>query len=670
MRALHFLRVCFLCLVLSSGLVAQQPAWQKADGIFGGTVNAVLALSDQEFYAATNAGLFHTTNAGVLWQQRSFKSATIYALAEQNGVLYAGLGYSDEDGSGGLFRSTDGGEIWQGTLKSEEVYAIDARDGRIIVGTASNGIFMSSDGSSWTNALKGDVYAVCSKGQLILAGGDTAVYRSTDGGSTWRKNPLSNRGACYALCFGPHEIYAGTENGLFISTDNGATWTSAGVKGQAVYALVSDSTHLYVGTDTSGVVVRSHQSGSLNPSDMGYVSVLSLALSPLNCVAGAWEVGAYLSYDRAQTFSDINNGLTAAPMVCFSRTSQYEYAAGDGVCYSTDGGRSWEWTSLYAEVRALRCTPDQIQAYCSDGMYSSVDGGDNWESILALEGEDITAFAESDGLLVCALKNKGVRTSSDSGNSWQTTSLGSGDAQALLVDRSVIYAAMSDGTLKRSSDRGSTWSSVLIDSTVPLSALIRVDNVLIIGTGGNDIYTNVIGSSQWDHHVLNSILENYLSAFDLRSKELFAATWGYGVYLSADSGLSWSAHNDGLDNPFVYNITHSDDALLCTTNGQGVFYIDYVPSTVFDVARSSSLLCAPQPARDVLNVFLDTEESTVATSRWLRVYTILGELLMERQLSTNDQRTQIDCSGFANGLYCLSVDGSSGRRCSTIHVVH
>src|SRR5439155_23980233 len=71
------------------------------------------------------------------------------------------------------------------------------------------------------------------------AGFDGGVFKSTNGGESWRLIGLRDDDV-EALAINPAKsqtVYAGTLNGLFKSTDAGRTWRSAGPGGKEVWAV-------------------------------------------------------------------------------------------------------------------------------------------------------------------------------------------------------------------------------------------------------------------------------------------------------------------------------------------------------------------------------------------------------------------------------------------------
>ncbi|MEM0926493.1 MAG: glycosyl hydrolase, partial [Planctomycetota bacterium] len=123
-------------------------------------------------------------------------------------------------GDRGLYKTTDGGVTWRAVLRISEHtgvtdMAMDPRDPNVIYASA----FQRRR----------------RVGQLIGGGPESAIYKTTDGGETWKKLthgiPAVDKGRI-ALAVSPQKpdvVYAlvtaaGKESGLFRSADGGETW--------------------------------------------------------------------------------------------------------------------------------------------------------------------------------------------------------------------------------------------------------------------------------------------------------------------------------------------------------------------------------------------------------------------------------------------------------------
>ncbi len=188
------------------------------------------------FYVATaTGGIWKTINAGTmffpLFDQERVISLGDIAIAPTNGdVIWAGTGEEDARNSispgGGIYKSVDAGRTWKlmGLEKTEHI-------ARIVVDPKNaDVVYVAAIGRTWSN------------------NPDRGLYKTTDGGVTWRlmkfisdkagfielvMDPVDNRtlwAASWERIRGPYFLQSGGPgSGLWKSTDAGETWTE--VKG-------------------------------------------------------------------------------------------------------------------------------------------------------------------------------------------------------------------------------------------------------------------------------------------------------------------------------------------------------------------------------------------------------------------------------------------------------
>ncbi|MFN7116647.1 MAG: glycosyl hydrolase [Saprospiraceae bacterium] len=185
------------------------------------------------YMGTTGGGLWKTEDAGHTWKNISdgyFKTGSVGAVAVSTSdpnIVYVGMGEHAPRGvmtsyGDGVYKSTDAGKTWK-HLGLKETQHIS----RIII-----------------HPKNPDVVYVAAQGQLHGNNAERGVYKSTDGGVTWKKILYKDdRTGCAELSMDlsdPNILYAamwehqrlpwkvisgGPGSGLYKSMDGGATWT-------------------------------------------------------------------------------------------------------------------------------------------------------------------------------------------------------------------------------------------------------------------------------------------------------------------------------------------------------------------------------------------------------------------------------------------------------------
>ena len=208
--------------------------WRMIGPFRGGRTVAAAGIASQPnvFYvAATNGGVWKTDDAGRTWNPifdlQPTGSVGALAIAPSNpNIIYAGSGEGlqrpDLSVGDGMYKSTDGGKNWT---------HLGLRDGQQIAAI----IVDPHDPSRVFVAVLGHPYG---------PNEERGVYRSTDGGQTFQRvlyedentgavdlafdpaNPRNVYAVLWEARQGPWEngAWSGPKSGLFKSTDGGSTW--------------------------------------------------------------------------------------------------------------------------------------------------------------------------------------------------------------------------------------------------------------------------------------------------------------------------------------------------------------------------------------------------------------------------------------------------------------
>jgi photosystem II stability/assembly factor-like uncharacterized protein len=209
--------------------------WRSIGPFRGGrSVCSVGVVGDPKTYymGTTGGGLWKTEDMGLSWRNISdgyFKTTTIGAIAvaeSDPNVIYVGTGEHAvrgvmTHGGDGVYKSTDAGKTWK-------KIGLDATQhiSRIII-----------------HPKNPDIVYVAAQGALYSSSKERGLYKSTDGGSTWKNTLFVNEKTGVSELSmdagNPRILYAamwehgrlpwkvisgGAGSGLYKSTDSGETW--------------------------------------------------------------------------------------------------------------------------------------------------------------------------------------------------------------------------------------------------------------------------------------------------------------------------------------------------------------------------------------------------------------------------------------------------------------
>jgi photosystem II stability/assembly factor-like uncharacterized protein len=256
--------------------------WRQIGPFRGGRVLAVTGVAGNAntfYFGAVSGGVWKTTNGGLTWEpltdKEAFASVGAIAVAPSDAnVIYVGTGEACLRGNisygNGVYKSTDAGKTWMhlGLDDTRHIarLAVDPRDSNVVFIAAmghaygpntERGVFKSVDGGkTWKKVLYKDentgatdlvidpsnahvIYAAMYQARrspwgFESGGPGSGLYKSTDGGDTWKQLtghglPSGNLGRIGVAISGAdsNRVYAlieAKEGGLYRSDDGGDTW--------------------------------------------------------------------------------------------------------------------------------------------------------------------------------------------------------------------------------------------------------------------------------------------------------------------------------------------------------------------------------------------------------------------------------------------------------------
>ncbi|WP_290790004.1 glycosyl hydrolase [Altibacter sp.] len=364
------------------------------------------------YFGATGGGIWETKDGGRHWENISdgFFGGSIGAIEvaqDDPNVIYVGGGEKTVRGnvsSGyGIWKTEDAGKSWK---------QMGLENGRHIPRIAIH----PKDHNLVYAAVLGNIYKPTQ---------DRGVYKSTDGGKTWRKTLFANEhSGAVDLIMDPNNpriLYASTWNvrrtpyslssggdgsALWKSTDSGETWNEI-------------STNKGFPKDTLGII-----GVTVSPANSDRVWAI---------VENKENGGVYRSDDGGETWSNVNDERKLRQ-------------------------RAWYYTRIYADPM-----DEDIVYVLNVNYHKSTDGGKTYETYNAPHGDhhDLWIAPENPDRMIIG-DDGGAQVTYDGGETWSTYyNQPTSQFYRVTTDNSFpyrIYAAQQDNSTIRISHRNEGWS--------------------------------------------------------------------------------------------------------------------------------------------------------------------------------------------------------------------
>lgn len=447
------------------------------------------------YIAYASGGLWRTTNNGQSFEpifdnQLALGIGDIAICQSQPNVIWLGSGENNSSRSSyagvGMFRSVDGGENWQhlGLAETQHI-------GRVIA-------HPTDPNTAWAAAI----------GPLYTESPDRGLYKTTDGGQTWKKTLfVDDRTGIIDLVIDPQNpktLYAaawerlrkawdfdgdGPGSGIYKSVDGGDTWTLSmngipkgehtGRLGLAISPSQPNTLYAFLDNQEVDESLLSEDTiagiTSRMITDMDKAGFLQLDSAKLDSflrgkgypekytgerVQKDVEEGKYEVSDIATYFGDANDALF--------RTG----VKGAEVYRSDDGGKSWKMTHsepltgvsytygyYFGQIRVAPQNPDQIYITGVPLLQSS-DGGAKWSRVdtfdIHVDHHALWISAEDENHMILG-NDGGLYISYDKGIHWtHLNNVPVGQFYTVHVDMAEpynVYGGLQDNGVKKGSSR-------------------------------------------------------------------------------------------------------------------------------------------------------------------------------------------------------------------------
>ena len=596
-------------------------------------------------------GMYKSEDAGKTWKHLGLDDAQqIGGLAidpnDENRVFVAVLGHPyGPNTTRGVYRSLNGGKTWERVLYKDEntgaiQVAIDPKNPNIIYADMWAGRQGPWENGSWD-------------------GKESGLYKSIDGGTTWKKltnglptvqQGLGRIGFCIAPT-DPNRLYAtvdaGKEGGMYRSDDGGENWRSMSNDGR-YWGRGSDFAEVKVDPKnkdivyTANIVVWKSEDGGNTWKDFrgapGGDDYHRIWINPnnSNIILIAADQGAIITVNGGATFSSWYNQPTAqfyhvstdnsfpynvyggqqesGSVGIASRgndgqityrewhpvgVEEYGYIAADpldpDIIY---GGKITKFNKKTGQVqniapvalkkgdyRFVRTAPvlfspidPKVLFFAGNVLFKTTNGGHSWEEI----SPDLTRTTYDIPASVGVYTTEAMKTMPRRGVIYTVA--------PSPKDINTIWCGTDDGYIQVTKDGGKNWTNVTpsaitswskvsimeashYDAKIAYAAVnrIRCDDMR------PHIYKTMDGGVSWKEIVkglpndpINSVKE------DPSTKGLLFAGSETAVYVSFDDGENWQSLKLNMPATSIRDLVIKDDDIVVGTHGRSFWILDNI----------------------------------------------------------------------------------------------
>ena len=471
--------------------------------------------TDDYYVGVASGGVWKTVNDGTTWTpvfdgEGSYSIGWVELDPKDASVVWVGSGESNSQRSvgygDGIYRSDDGGKSWKnlGLKRSEHIgrVVIDPRDSKVV--------YVAAEGPLWG------------------PGGDRGLYKTSDGGKTWKpvltisentgvvdvQLDPSNSDVVYAAAYQRRRhvftlIDGGPESAIYKSTDAGATWNKVtsglpsvdmGRIGLAVSPADPNVVYATVeAADGKGGIFRSNDKGATwekrNDFDVGAMYYARVVADPKNVDRIlVMNVELRESLDGGKTLHKVNevnhHGDNHAIWIDSDDTKHWLLGSDGGMYETWDDAKSWQFkvnlpTVQFYDVAVDNALPfynvcggtQDNFSWCGPSRTRNLNGIMNSDWVVTTGGDGFhsqvdpvdpnTIYSESQyGGLVRYDKQTGQELAlQPKEDKGEAPLRWNWDSPLIISPHSHTRLYFAANKLFRSDDRGDTWKAISGDLT-------------------------------------------------------------------------------------------------------------------------------------------------------------------------------------------------------------
>ncbi|HEY1435401.1 MAG TPA: glycosyl hydrolase [Thermoanaerobaculia bacterium] len=643
----------------------------------GGRVTAVSGVRHDPrtfYFGATGGGVWKTTDGGSNWEvvsDKDFKTGSIGAIAVSESdpnVVYVGTGEEPVRGNAshgdGVYKSTDAGQTWKN---------VGLRDTRHIARVR-------------VHPKNPDLVYVAAQGHLWGPNAERGIFRSEDGGKTWKKilyvdektgasdlamdpsNPRILYAGFWQMVRHPWELVSGgAGSSLWKSTDGGDTWKKLkeglpegiwGKVGVAVSPALPSRVFAFVEAAHGGLF-RSENAGEkfVHVNDEHKIRERAWYYSwvypdPKNAeIVYLPNVQMHRSIDGGKTFSNLrvphgdNHDIWIDP----DDPSRFIVGNDGGATITYNGGKSW--STLYNQPTAqfYRVTTDNQFPYW---VYGSQQDNSNVAIPSGVPGDTIgrtdwhAAGGGESGWMAVDPADPNVIYAGEYGG--QITRY---DHRTRQVRSVMAWPQLADGHATSDLKYRFQWNAPIMFSPNDPKALYHASQILLRSRDGGETWEEISPDLTRNDKTKQGKSGGPIT-IDVTGVELYSVIFALAES-KADPGVIWAGSDDGL-----VHVTRDDGKTWQNVTPKGI--PDWIQINAIEASprdKGTAYVAATMYKWDDFRPYLYKTADYGKT--WTKIVNGIPDGAFTRVVREDPVRRGLLYAGTETGLYVSFDDGAS-----------
>ncbi len=643
----------------------------------GGRVTAVSGVRHDPrtfYFGATGGGVWKTTDGGSNWQvlsDKDFKTGSIGAIAvaeSDPNVVYVGTGEEPIRGNvsngDGVYKSTDAGRTWKN---------VGLKDTRQIARVR-------------VHPKNPDLVYVAAQGHVWGPNAERGIFRSEDGGKSWKKilfvddktgasdlamdpaNPRILYAAFWQVVRRPWELVSGGPgSSLWKSTDGGDTWKKLtqglpeglwGKVGVAVSPATPERVFAFVDAKHGGLF-RSENAGEkfTHVNDEHKVRERAWYYSwiypdPKNSdTVYLPNVRMHKSIDGGRTFANMSvpHGDNHDMWIDPDDGARFIVGNDGGATISYNGGKSWSTLNNQPTAQFYRVTTDDQFPYW---VYGSQQDNSNVAIPSGVVGGQIdltdwhSAGGGESGWMAVDPKDPNIVYAGEYGG--QITRY---DHRTKQTRNIMAWPQLADGHATKDLKYRFQWNAPIMISPNDPKALYHASQILLRSRDGGETWEEISPDLTRNDREKQGKSGGPI-AIDITGVELYSTIFALGES-AADPGVIWAGSDDGL-----VHVTRDNGKTWQNVTPKGI--PEWIQINAIDASprdKGTAYVAATMYKWDDFRPYL--YKTTDYGKTWTKIVNGIPDGAFTRVVRQDPVRQGLLYAGTEAGLYVSFDDGAS-----------